>query len=192
MRVALFGGSFNPPHVAHQLAALYVLETAPVDELWFVPAFQHPFDKPLEPFRDRFRMCELMAAALGARVRVSDIEALLEVPSRTLRTVRKLIEDHPGTEFSLVVGSDLLSEIDSWRGSAELRKLVPLIVVARGGHPDRGREDRASLSSAAMPAVSSTEIRAALAEGRDVSSLVPKTVLDYITARGLYRSPERD
>ena len=68
MRVALFGGSFNPPHVAHQLAALYVLETAPVDELWFVPAFEHAFGKPLAPFDDRLAMCELAAAALGPRV----------------------------------------------------------------------------------------------------------------------------
>src|SRR4051812_26752381 len=65
MRVAIFGGSFNPPHVGHQLAALWVLETAGVDELWFVPAFVHPFEKALAPFEDRRRMCERAAAALG-------------------------------------------------------------------------------------------------------------------------------
>ena len=73
MRVAIFGGSFNPPHLAHQMAALYVLETAAIDELWIVPAFQHPFGKVLAPFAHRLEMCELAAAALGPRVKVSAV-----------------------------------------------------------------------------------------------------------------------
>jgi nicotinate-nucleotide adenylyltransferase len=178
MRVALFGGSFNPPHVAHQLVALYVLETMPVTELWFVPAFQHAFDKPLAPFADRYRMCELAAAALGSRARVSDIEARIGGPSRTLKTVERLQQDHPGADFSLVVGADLVGEIDRWYGGETLRRRMPIIVVGRAGGQGS--------APVVMPAVSSTEIRAALAAGRDASALVPKTVLDYIASRGLY------
>jgi len=178
VRIALYGGSFNPPHVAHQLVALYVLETEPVAELWFMPAFQHAFDKPLEPFAERFRMCELAAAALGARARVCDIESRLGGPSRTLRTVEKLKEEHPGTEFSLVIGADLLSEVDNWYGADTLRRLVPLIVVGRAGVRGSG--------PVAMPSISSTEIRAALGSGQDARAWVPKSVLDYITSRGLY------
>ncbi len=63
MRVAVFGGSFNPPHVAHQFVALYVLETAGVDELWLVPCAKHTFEKLLAPFSHRLRMCELAALA---------------------------------------------------------------------------------------------------------------------------------
>src|SRR6266542_5543401 len=73
MRVAFFGGSFNPPHVAHQLVALYVLETEPLDELWFVPCWKHPFDKALAPYAERLQMCRLAAVGLGARVKVSDV-----------------------------------------------------------------------------------------------------------------------
>jgi nicotinate-nucleotide adenylyltransferase len=62
MRVAVYGGSFNPPHVAHQLALTYVLATAQVDEVWMVPTFKHPFDKALAPFSDRAKMCELAAS----------------------------------------------------------------------------------------------------------------------------------
>jgi nicotinic acid mononucleotide adenylyltransferase len=76
-RVALFGGSFNPPHAAHQLVALYVLETQPVDELWFVPTYAHPFGKQLATYEHRIAMCELAAAALGPRARVSQVEAEL-------------------------------------------------------------------------------------------------------------------
>jgi nicotinate-nucleotide adenylyltransferase len=195
MRVALFGGSFNPPHVAHQLVGLYVLETAPVDQLWFVPAFQHAFDKPLEPFTERFRMCELAAAALGPRARVCDIEARLGGPSLTLKTVQRLQGEHPGTAFSLVVGADLMGEIDGWYGAATLRSLVPFIVVGRAGAPGDGALPSTGAVAAgsapvavAMPAVSSTEIRRALARGGDAAPFVAKSVLDYITSRGLYGS----
>ena len=104
MRVAIFGGSFNPPHVGHQLVALYVLETAAADELWFVPCWRHTFGKALEAFEDRLRMSELAAAALGARARVSDVEARVGGEmSRTLLTIKGLQASssqgfaHPGS-----------------------------------------------------------------------------------------------
>jgi nicotinate-nucleotide adenylyltransferase len=187
MRVALFGGSFNPPHVGHQLAALYVLETSPVDELWMIPCFRHPFDKHLEPFEDRLEMCQRAAAALGPRARVSDIERQLGDESRTLRTVRALEARHPGHRFSLVIGGDLVGETAGWYGADELRRALPFIVVGRAG--SSGQEDSAR-PEVEMPAVSSTEIRRALREGRPVTGLVSRSVLDYIYARGLFEARE--
>lgn len=182
VRVALFGGSFNPPHVAHQLAALYVLETAPVDALWFVPAFEHAFGKPLVAFEDRLAMCDLAAGALGPRVRVSDVERSLGGRSLTLRTVRRLIELHPEHAFSLVIGSDLQGDVPNWYGADELVRTIPFIVVARSGAAPA--EDAAL----AMPEVSSTGVRAALAAGKPVDGLVPRVVLDYILRKGLYKA----
>jgi nicotinate-nucleotide adenylyltransferase len=180
MRVAIFGGSFNPPHLAHQMAALYVLETAEIDELWIVPAFQHAFGKTLAPFAHRLEMCERAAAALGPRVKVSAVERDLGVESRTLRTVRRLQHDFPGHAFSLVIGADLLAELPAWQESAELQRSVPFLVVGRAGfETGEGR--------LALPRVSSTEVRAALAAGRSVDGLVPRAVLDYIAEQGLYR-----
>jgi nicotinate-nucleotide adenylyltransferase len=180
MRVAIFGGSFNPPHLAHQMAALYVLETAEVDELWMVPAFQHPFGKALAPFAHRLAMCELAAAALGPRVKVSAVERDLGVESRTVRTVRKLRQDFPENAFCLVIGADLIAELPSWKDSAELQRSVPFIVVGRGGfETGDGR--------LALPRVSSSEVRAALAAGRPVDGLVPRAVVDYISTHGLYK-----
>jgi nicotinate-nucleotide adenylyltransferase len=183
MRVALFGGSFNPPHVAHQLAALYVLETAPVDELWLIPAFRHALDKPLLPFEDRLQMARLAAAALGPRVRVSDVERAIGGESRTRHTLRRLRELHPEHAFSLVIGADLVAEVPSWLGGDELARTVPFIVVGRGGvaGPDGG---------VAMPELSSTLVRERLAAGKSVAGLVPRAVLDYIYARGLYAARE--
>jgi len=179
MRVAIFGGSFNPPHVGHQLVALYVLETATVDELWFVPCWKHPFDKALEAFVDRLRMCELAAAALGSRVRVSDVEAQLGgEESPTLLTIKGLQARHPEHEFLLVIGADLESELPLWYGADELRRSVRMLVVGRSGF--------ASGSPLAMPAVSSTEIRARLRASEAADDLVPRRVLDYIRQHGLY------
>jgi nicotinate-nucleotide adenylyltransferase len=183
MRIALFGGSFNPPHVGHQLAALYVLETAEVDELWFIPCFKHPFEKSLEPFEDRFRMCELAAAALGPRARVSDVERALGEESRTLRTVRALEARHPEHAFALVIGADLVDETRGWYGAEELRRAVPFIVVGRS----QAGGQRLPVE---MPAVSSTEIRRALGEGKPALGLVSRAVLDYIYARGLFGARE--
>src|SRR5450432_2318149 len=114
MRIALYGGSFNPPHLAHQMAALYVLETAVVDEIWIIPAFRHAHGKTLAPFEDRLAMCELAALALGPRARVSDVERELGDESRTLRTVRRLQERFPAHAYSLVIGADLLPEVATW------------------------------------------------------------------------------
>jgi len=184
MRVAIFGGSFNPPHVAHQMAALYVLETAPVDELWLVPAARHAFGKQLAPFEDRLAMCALAAAALGPRARVSPVERDLGGESRTLRTIRRLQEDHPGHAFSLVIGADLVAEVASWYGGQELARTVPFVVVGRGGFA--AQPDAAVL----LPAISSSQVRAALAAGQDVRAWVPRAVLDYISAHNLYKAGE--
>ena len=184
MRVALFGGSFNPPHAAHQLAALYLLETAPIDGLWLIPCFRHPFEKTLERFEDRLRMCELMAAPLGPRARVSDIEGRLGGESRTLHTVRALQAEHPDTEFQVVIGSDLVDETNRWFGAEELRQRTSFIVVGRSGaSPGRGEQGGELVN---MPAISSTEVRERLQSGRPADHLVPRRVLDYIRERGLY------
>src|SRR5262245_17804000 len=171
MRVALFGGSFNPPHVAHQLAALYVLETAPVDELWLVPAYEHAFGKPLAAFDDRLAMCERAAAALGPRVRVSDVERAIGGRSLTLRTVRRLAELPPEHTFALVIGSGRAGEVAGWSGGDELARTSSFIVVGRPGAPAVAAA--ASSSPVVMPDVSSSAVRAALASGKPVDGLVP-------------------
>jgi nicotinate-nucleotide adenylyltransferase len=178
MRVAFFGGSFNPPHVAHQFVALYVLETAAVDELWLVPCAKHPFDKVLAPFEHRLRMCELAAAALGPRVRVSDIEGRLGGESRTLLTLKALRGEYPDRDFHLVVGADIEPELRQWYGADELLRDIPRIVVGRSGF---GRGD-----GLAMPAVSSTEVRGRIARGQSVAHLVPRQVDAYIRAHRLF------
>ena len=180
-RVALFGGSFNPPHVAHQLVALYVLETQPVDELWFVPTFAHPFGKPLAGYEHRIAMCALAAAPLGPRAQASRAEAELAgrpgfVASHTLDLV-----DHvaaAGHAPRLVVGADILGETAKWHRWDDLVALAPPIVVGRPGYPWTG---------VVMPDISATRVRELLhARDASVASLVPQRVLRYIAGHGLY------
>lgn len=187
-RVGLFGGSFNPPHVAHQLVALYVLETL-VDEIWFVPTFSHPFGKPLAPYDHRVAMCELAAAPLGARAQVSRAEQELAqkpdfVSSRTLDLIEHLYARHTDAQLHLVVGADILGETDKWHRWDEVTRRAPLIVLGRAGYP---LPAGAVESGIVMPEVSATRVREMLAGGdAGVSALVPQTVLRYIARHGLY------
>ena len=182
MRVALFGGSFNPPHLGHQLLALSVLETHPIDQLWLIPCFKHPFEKALAPFLHRLAMCRLAAAALGPRALVDDVEARLGGESRTFLTVQALRSQHPDVEFQLVIGADLRPEVASWYKADELQRTLSFIVVGRAGYPAAG--------SVEMPAVSSTDVRARLADGRSVDGLVSRAVLDYVQANKLYEAAQ--
>ena len=175
-RVALFGGSFNPPHVAHQLACLCTLELSGCDEVWMVPTFQHPFQKSLAPFEDRFEMCRRAAQHLVG-VQVSRVEAEMGGESRTLNTVKHLHRHHPGHQFTIVIGADLVDERKTWFGYEELAQMVSFFVIGRAGLGPMPQ----------LPAISSTDIRARIGRGEDVSRLVPESVLEYIREKGLYR-----
>jgi nicotinate-nucleotide adenylyltransferase len=186
--IGLFGGSFNPPHIAHQLVALYVLESQDVDQVWLVPTFRHAFGKDLAPFSDRVAMCEQAMASLGSRVAVSQIEATLAarpgfVASRTLHLVEALLEEYPDYRFRLVIGSDILSETSQWYRWDDVVRLAPPIVIGRSGHLVPG----CTATELAMPLVSSTEIRRRLSNREPVGDLLPRQVVRYIDQRGLYR-----
>ncbi len=188
--IGLLGGSFNPPHVGHALLALYVLETTDLDELWLVPTWRHAFakDQDLVGFDDRVAMCEAMAPALGPRVVVSrveeDVARARGGESRTLHTLEHLAVARPDVRWRLVIGSDILGETAKWLAWDEVCQRAPPIVVGRGDHPPPPGADVAPLT---LPPVSSTEIRRTLARGEDVRGLLPRSVLGYIAARGLYR-----
>ncbi len=179
--VAVFGGSFNPPHVAHVLACALVRSVEEVDRVLVVPAYRHPFAKALVPFEDRATMCELAMAWMPG-VEVSRVEEELGGESLTLRTLEALARSNPGWRLRLVIGADILSEVTRWYGFDAITRLAPPIVLARGG------VDLPSAGPALLPEVSSTQVRAAIARGAwgEVEKLVPRAVLAYARSRGLY------
>jgi len=179
--IALLGGSFNPPHVAHVMAAWWALATQGVREVWLLPAYRHPFGKPLAPWPDRVRMCELAVASVrGAQVCTAEAELAGDpLCGKTARTLEHLRQKHPDLDFALVVGADILPDTPKWYRWDLVQALARVVVVGRQGYP--GGE------GPALPEISSTEVRARLARGQDVSALVPRRVVEYARERGLYR-----
>lgn len=178
-QVAVFGGSFDPPHVGHTLVAGYVLAAHPVDRVLVVPCEHHPFDKQLAPFADRLAMCRLAMADLR-RVEVSDIAGEVGGSGRTLELLEALRERQPAVQLRLVIGSDLLGETARWYRFDRIEQLAPPLIVQRGGH---ARED----DEPVLPEVSSTDIRGCFSQGRSVAGRVTPAVAAYATEHGLYR-----
>jgi len=177
LRVAVYGGSFNPPHVGHALVCGWLRWTGLVDEVWLVPVYRHAFegrqDKTLAPFGERLRWCRALAEDLGPWARVLDVEAQLPVPSYTLDTLRHLRGAHPAARLRLVVGADVLPQVGDWHGWAQILDEFSPIVVGRQGAPPPPGEVEGHLD---FPDVSSTEIRARLREGRPTGHLLTRSV----------------
>ena len=179
--VGVFGGSFNPPHISHVLAAAAVVSLYPIDELLVVPTFMHPFAKSLAPFEHRVRMCELAMGDLP-RVHISRIELELGGESRTLRTLETLQAREPESSFRLVMGADLVVEAPKWHAFDRIVKIAPLLVLGRVGVTYEGSPHPI------LPSASSTEVREYFSTGNHdrAREIVPHAVLEYIRANGLY------
>lgn len=185
--IAIYGGSFDPPHVGHLLVAAHVLATQPVDALWFVPTHTHMLGKPLTAFAHRFEMTRRLVTTLQLRTCVDDAEATLATRSGfkgslTVELIRYLRAECPQDTFRFVVGSDLVGQCPTWEGWDEIVAQAPPIVVSRAGYASAATPHQLTL-----PDVSSSAVRAAFAAGENVSQLVPSAVLEYIQAHGLYR-----
>jgi nicotinate-nucleotide adenylyltransferase len=194
MRLGVYGGSFDPPHVAHVLLAAYALGVAAIDRLIVVPVFSHAFNKALTPFEHRVAMCELAFRDL-ARVEVSRIESNLPTPSRTLATIEALQQQNPGAKLSLVIGSDVLAETAKWHAFDAVSQLAPPFVVQRAevSRSVNGAADP-GLAAFYLPDVSSSRVRELFGRRGDsgatseLRSLVPTAVMDYVIEHGLYRN----
>jgi nicotinate-nucleotide adenylyltransferase len=182
MRVALMGGSFNPPHVGHLLAAQYVHATQEVDEVWLLPSHQHPFGKQLAPWADRLEMCFRLCAEASGWLKVSEVERELGGQGYTVDTLEHLSKAHPGTRWTWIIGSDIVKDLPSWKDVPRIQQLAQLLVLQRAGHP----EPRAL--GPPLAEVSSSDVRGRIRRGERPSELVPRTVLDWVEARGLYRA----
>lgn len=169
MRVAVYGGSFNPPHVGHGMVAAWLRWTDQVDEVWLVPSFAHPFGRTLAPFGRRLVLCQALARTVGPWVRVVPIESELPTPSYTFHVLEALAARHPDHRFRLVVGADIVDQTDRWHRWADIVERYEPLFVGRQGYPTpAGAID--------FPGVSSTEVRRRLAAGDSVDALLPAAV----------------
>lgn len=183
-RVAIYGGSFDPPHLGHVLSVAWALSAADIDEVWVVPTWKHAFGKAhAASFDARMAMCELAFDPFRG-VTVSDIERQLGDVSRTLRTLETLRSRHPDVELRLLIGADVLPTVDRWFRWDDVVQLAPPLVVGRVGYP------MPEGCPIAIPNVSSTEVRESLEHARPLKGLVPGTVVEHIRTQGLYASDE--
>ena len=176
-RVGVFGGSFDPPHVGHVLALTYALSTANIDQVVVVPCYLHPFSKDLSPFDMRLQMCRAAFDWLPG-VSVSDIERELGGESKTLHTLTALQRQHPQWAMRLLIGTDILRDTPRWHAFDQVEKLAPPLVLPRTGYPNSSGHKMSLL-----PDISSTQIRALLANGdwRSLEQWVPKSVLSLLS-----------
>ncbi|PKN58364.1 MAG: hypothetical protein CVU56_05685, partial [Deltaproteobacteria bacterium HGW-Deltaproteobacteria-14] len=181
-RVLLYGGSFDPPHLGHVMAATWALALERFDEVRLVPAFGHPFGKRLTPFLLRCNMVAAAVAHLGPRVRVEAIEGELPAPSYTIDTVNALSAREPGVAWTLMMGADAWADRRKWKAWDALEAKVSTLVVGRAGAPDPD----GVVAETKLPDVSSTEVRRRAAASVAFDRLVPAAVTDLIRAHGLY------
>jgi nicotinate-nucleotide adenylyltransferase len=188
MRLAIFGGTFDPIHNAHLVIARLAADHFRLDRVLFMPAAHPPHKGGLThaPYEDRVRMAEL-ACAGDPRFEVSRLEEATE-RSYSIDTIEKLrTRLHRSDELFFIIGADAFAEIRTWHRWRDVAVAVQFLVVSRPGHeyevPPEARASR--LDTIEMP-VSSSEIRRELATGRRPTE-VPAVVLDYIAQKGLYR-----
>ncbi len=189
MKTGLFFGSFNPVHIGHLAIANYMVEYTGIGQLWFVISPHSPFKKRANLLDDRQRL-ELVHRAIRNenRFRVSDIEFRMPQPSYTIDTLTWLQEKNPGHEFILIMGSDGLRSFGKWKNAAEIIRQYTRYVYPRPGFPvNEKQHENLKVVNAPLMEISSSFIRKAIMDGKDVRHFLPQAVWTYIDEMNFYR-----
>jgi nicotinate-nucleotide adenylyltransferase len=194
MRLGLFGGSFDPPHVGHLLMALDALDALSLDRLLIIPAAQQPL-KPGDQTPAEHRLAMVRACFAGVPgLEVDPVEIARGGLSYMVDTVEEVHRRVPATTLYLLVGSDVVPTLPRWRDVDRLLRMVQLVVLSRAeAEASAGAElvvhggVVAQRLATRRVDVSSTEIRARIRSGRSIRGFVPDAVATYIASTGLYR-----
>jgi nicotinate-nucleotide adenylyltransferase len=191
-RIGIFGGTFDPVHIGHLVAALEARQALQLDRVLLTVA-NDPWQKSglrsLTPAEDRFAVVAAAVEGIDG-LEASRLELDRGGESLTADTVGELARAHPGATLFLVVGADVAAELSTWKRVEELVAAVELVVVERGGvtgppDPPGWRVRRLRIPQLE---ISSSDLRRRLAEGRNVEFLIPEPAIRCIRSRGLYAS----
>lgn len=192
MEIGLFGGTFDPPHLAHLIIAETVCDQFGLDQILWMPSGQPPHKTggELTPAASRLAMTRL-AIRDNEAFAVSTLEMERDGPSYTVDTLRVLQDRHPNASFALIIGGDSLADFHTWHRPEEIASRAPLIVYDRpqATPPESERlVQEARFAEAPRLAISSTGIRNRCRDGRSIRYLVSEPVRRYIQEENLYRS----
>jgi nicotinate-nucleotide adenylyltransferase len=189
VKVGLFGGTFDPPHIGHLIAAQDAYRALRLDRLLFVPAGEPPHKRSgaITPAEVRL---ELLEAALrdDGRFDVCKLELERAGPSYTVDTLRALRTERPEWELYLLLGADQANELSSWREPAEVARLAQIVLLSRAGVDSVPTQQpwRVRPVNVLRIDVSASEIRGRVASGEPIRYLVPEAVETIVRQRGLY------
>jgi nicotinate-nucleotide adenylyltransferase len=197
VRLGLFGGSFDPPHVGHVLVAQDAREALRLDRLLVIPAAQQPLKGTGQtPAVHRLAMArEAFGGVDGLEVDAIEIDrGGLSFMVDTVEAVRRR---SPDAELHLLVGEDVVPTLPRWREPERLLAMVQLVILTRDSGAGAGEAPEGLIANAIRLAtrrvdVSSTEVRARVRAGKSLRGFVPESVATYIASTGLYREHSRD
>lgn len=185
-QIGIMGGTFNPVHIAHLIAAEQVLTKLRLDEVWFIPDNIPPHkNAPLVSAKDRATMLEL-ATNDNPRFRVKLLEIFRGGVSYTVDTLKYLKEKAPQNNYYLIMGSDQVDSFHTWKQPDQIARMTTLVGIRRPGYPQNPQYPMIWVDAPNIQ-LSSTDIRRAIATGTSIRYLVPDSVIDYIQKKGLYR-----
>jgi nicotinate-nucleotide adenylyltransferase len=190
MKVGLFFGSFNPIHVGHLVLANYMLSFTDLDKLWFVVSPHNPLKEKKTLLADHHRL-EMVSLAIGdhPRLRASDIEFKLPQPSFTVNTLAWLSEKYPDYRFALIMGSDNLNSFRKWKNYEVILEHYQIYVYPRPGFDGGDLRNHPSIvfTEAPVMEISSTFIREAVRNKKDVQYFMPAAAWKYLDEMNFYR-----
>lgn len=191
MQIALFFGSFNPFHLGHQKLGEWLVDNDLFDEIWFVVSPSNPLkDKNL--LIDEYVRLEMLVGAIkdNPRLKASDVEFLMPIPSYTIHTLRKLSADFPEHDFSLVIGSDNALVFDQWKDYQTILEQYPIVVYPRKGYDIKqvaSLYPQMKLVDTEIYDISSTQIRLAISQQKDITEWLHPFVYQFIMDNDLYQ-----
>jgi nicotinate-nucleotide adenylyltransferase len=187
-RIGVMGGTFDPIHNGHLVAASEVAAALNLDEVLFVPTGE-PWQKAgVTATSDRYLMAEI-ATASNPRFKVSTVDIDRDGPTYTVDTLRDLHDLHPDSDLFFITGADAVASIGTWKDEADLWGLAKFVAVTRPDHQlDLPIAPDGAIQVLEIPAlaISSTDIRKRVAEGKPIWYLVPDGIVQFIAKHRLY------